>query len=119
MLHSRIHPTTTRIINSLKAAGFRRNEFSVTTPKDKNGEYRSPIITLYNTQKAIERIPSILEQNLGVYLIMLDNRIAHVSIEISQRFAIRSLDDNTLVELENGRLSYFDFSAALKRAFGE
>lgn len=119
MLHPRIHPTTTRIVTSLKAAGFRRNEFSVNTPKDKNGEYRHPLITLYNTKRAIELISSIWEQGLGVYVLMMDNRIAHVSVELNSRFTIRNLDDNTIVELENGRLSYFDFNATAKSASGE
>ena len=109
MVYPRIHPSTSRMVSSLKAAGFKRSEFSVVTPKDRNGEYGSTIVTLYNTNRSIELVPSILEQGLGVYIVMLDNHIAHVSVEVNPRIAIRNLDDHTLVEIKDGKMSYFSF----------
>jgi len=57
---------TKNAIEKLKASGFARKDYSVKTPKDKNGEWGYAEITINNDPKGVDLIPNMIAQGLYV-----------------------------------------------------
>lgn len=105
-----MHISTQRMIDYLKAAGFNRREFSVTTPRDKNKEYGSTRVTLHGKADA-ERIPALLAQGLTVYAFVLNGRVSHITVKTDgQKLIVRDVTEHFEAVWTMNGLTIFDFA---------